>query len=269
MYLLLLRKFIKLFALSFHKNCLAIVSFKRALLLSCFSLLIYSRGLAVLVQNRQAQPLRISEKITIDGHLDEGSWHQAEKLDAFLQFQPHKGQPATFQTFVRILYDQKNIYIGFECYDDEPDKIAARLSKRDADLKEDDAVAVYIDTFHDHRNCYYFITNLLGTQLDGRVVEDGLINDNTWDGTWQSAASRTEFGWAAEIAIDLSSLKYKSGEGLTWGFNAGRLIPRLFEFDFWAGPLESLYRVSQYGDLIGLNLEATEKKISSCSSYHW
>lgn len=244
----------------FRKKVKNEIRVKMVLIPLFFSLLIFLSTVAFPYdQGYDARPLRINEKIQIDGQLKEESWHQAEKIDAFLQFQPKKGQPATFPTFVFILYDQKNIYFGFECYDDEPSKIAAHLTKRDADLKEDDAVAIFIDTFHDHRNCYYFMTNLLGTQLDGRVVENGLINDNTWDGTWQSAASRTEFGWTAEIAIDLSSLKYKSGEGLTWGFNVGRSIPRLLELDFWAGPLESPYKVSQYGDLIGLNLEATEK----------
>ncbi len=243
------------------RNKLRFIPLIPALLLSLISLLIFFSVEAFSFnENRYARPLGINEKIEIDGRLEEKSWHQAEKIGPFLQFQPRKGQPATFPTFVSILYDQKNIYFGFECYDDEPDKMASHLTKRDADLKEDDAVAIFIDTFHDHRNCYYFLTNLLGTQLDGRVTEDGLINDNTWDGSWRSAASRTEFGWTAEIAIDLSCLKFKPGENLTWGLNVGRSIPRLLELDFWAGSLESPFKVSQYGDLIGLNLEAAEKR---------
>lgn len=230
----------------FRKNVKGEIRVKIAFILPFISLLIFpSRVAFPFNQNYDARPLRINEKIEIDGRLEEKSWRQAEKIDAFLQFQPQKGQPASFPTFVYVLYDQKNIYFGFECYDDEPSQIASHMTKRDADLKGDDSVAVFIDTFHDHRNCYYFITNILGTQLDGRVVEDGLINDNTWDGSWRSAASRTEFGWTAEIAIDLSSLKYQSGEGLTWGLNVGRSIPRLLELDFWAGPLESPYKVSQ------------------------
>ena len=40
---------------------------------------------------------------------------------------------------------------------------------------------IYIDTFHDGRSGYFFMTNVLGTQLDGRLAEDGTSNDVTWD----------------------------------------------------------------------------------------
>jgi|GEM_PF-6943249 len=47
---------------------------------------------------------------------------------------------------------------------------------------------------------------------------------------------------------------------MVWGFNLGRHIPQLLESDFWAGPLESPYKVFQYGELSGLSLQPAEKK---------
>ena len=209
---------------------------------------------------RVASALRTEEKITVDGYLDEPAWKKAQEITNFSQFQPERGKPAAFRTAVRVLYDHEYVYVGFLCSDAEPEKVVARVTKRDADLEEDDSVSIFLDTFHDGRNCYYFATNALGTQCDGRIVENGLTTDLTWDGVWKSAGQRTEFGWTAEVAISLESLKFKPGEERTWGFNVGRSVPRLLESSFWAGPLESPYRVSQFGTISGLSLREAKKK---------
>ena len=57
------------------------------------------------------------------------------------------------------------------------------------------------------------------------------------------------------MAIELSSLKYEPGQGVSWGLGLGRYVPRLLENSFWTGPLESPDRVSQFGELKGLDLE--------------
>lgn len=204
--------------------------------------------------------LKIDESIKVDGFLNEPAWEKAPETADFIQFEPERGKSASLKTTVKILYDENFIYFGFFCYDFQPEKIAARITKRDAELHDDDAVAVFLDTFHDRRSCYFFVTNLLGTQLDGRITENGRTRETTWDGIWKSAGHKTDFGWSAEIAIDLGCLKYKPGKNKTWGLNLGRPIPRVLEKSFWVGPLESPQKVSQYGVLKGLDLRKSEKK---------
>jgi hypothetical protein len=204
--------------------------------------------------------LKIDEAIKVDGLLDEPVWEEAPEAGDFIQFSPERGEPSSMRTRVKILFDQKFIYFGFLCYDSQPEKIVARITKRDAEVKADDAVYVLIDTYHDRRNSYYFATNLLGTQRDGRITENGKTTDITWDGIWKSAGQRTDFGWTVEIAVELSCLKYKPGRNRNWGLSLGRIVPRLLESSFWTGPLESPHKVSQFGDLKGLDLEKSEKK---------
>ena len=134
------------------------------------------------------------------------------------------------------------------------------MTKRDADLNTDDDVVVGLDTFDDRRTCYVFMTNILGTQYDGRIVDDGNTSDATWDGVWLSAGRRTDFGWSAEIAVELQSLKFEPGPDRTWGFQAGRTLPRALEQSYWTGPLEQPVRVSQFGALTGMDLEKAGKK---------
>jgi len=210
---------------------------------------------------REATAVKIDEPIRVDGVLDEAAWKRAPVLSDFIQFQPERGAPASVQTSVMILYDGTAVYFGFENTDPEMDKIAARISKRDSDLKEDDAVAVWLDTFGDRRASYYFMTNLLGTQCDGRITDNGLTTDTTWDGVWKSAARKTETGWSAEIAIELSSLKYEPGRQKTWGLGLARIFPRRLENCTWQGLVDSPYRVSQFGLLTGLDLEQAAKKL--------
>jgi hypothetical protein len=209
---------------------------------------------------KEAEALKISEPILVDGDLNEPAWANAPILGDFIQFAPERGRPASLETKVRILYDGAFIYIGFSCRDPEPERIASSQSKRDSDLQVDDAVAVCLDTFFDRRNCYYFMTNLQGAQFDGRIVDNGLNTDLTWDGVWKSAARRTDDGWSAELAIALSSLKYAPGEDVTWGLSLGRFLPRRLESSFWTGPLESITKVSQYGVLKDLDLAKAEDR---------
>jgi hypothetical protein len=231
------------------KNIIRLVAF------AALSLLAFSQ-----VQLKEASALKINESIIIDGALSETAWGKAGELADFIQFEPERGKPARLKTIAKILYDERCIYFGFLCFDPKPELLAASLSKRDSDLRVDDSVAVCLDTFHDKRNCYYFMTNLLGTQYDGRIAENGLTTDATWDGVWKSAGQKTEFGWSAEIAIELSSLKYEPGKEVSWGLSLGRVMPRVLENSFWTGPLESPYKVSQYGMLKGLDLEKAADK---------
>ncbi len=201
-----------------------------------------------------------NHSITIDGRLDESQWQLGEANGDFIQFQPQLGQPASYKTEFRVLTDDQYIYIGVSCYDPEPDKIVSRITSREGGIDTDDAIAIGLDTFTDSRTAYGFFTNVLGTQLDGRLSDNGRTWDATWDGEWKSAGSRTDFGWCAEVAIPFSTLKFKPGKNRTWGFGVVRFIPRWLEIDTWTGPVEDYGRVSQFGILKGLVLKKTLKK---------
>jgi hypothetical protein len=203
---------------------------------------------------------RASAPIQVDGRLEEDEWKDAVRIGDFLQFQPRPGEAAREATEAYFFYDDAYLYFGFRCYDSQPSRITAQLNRRDSDLFDDDAVIVVIDTFHDSRSGYFFGTNLLGTQSDGRITDNGRVVQFTWDATWLSAADRFEEGWTAEMAIPLVHLRFQPGDEMTWGLNVGRSCRRILETSFWAGPLEHQFRISQYGTLSGLNLEAAQRK---------
>jgi hypothetical protein len=194
----------------------------------------------------------------VDGAVGDGEWQGAPSAGDFVQYEPRRGEAATVRTEALVLYDATHLYVAFRAWDTEP--LAAQLTQRDADLFADDSVVVMIDSYFDRRSAYYFMTNPLGTQADGRIADDGRQTESSWDAPWRSAAMRTEFGWSAEIAIPLASIKYASGEARTWGINFGRSRRRTLEFSTWAGPLDSQARVSQCGRLTGLDVPAPARR---------
>ncbi|MCX6581876.1 MAG: DUF5916 domain-containing protein [Candidatus Aminicenantes bacterium] len=209
---------------------------------------------------KTVSPLKTFDKIIIDGIMAEKIWQKSQPTSDFIQYEPSKGAPASWQTEVRVLYDSNYIYFGIACHDPEPQKIAARVSKREGEVSSDDAVAIALDTFNDGQTAYIFFTNLRGIQKDGRLADNGRTFDDTWDGKWLSAGAITENGWTAELAIPFETLKFNPGKKRTWGLGITRFIPRNMEIDAWSGPMESYLRVSQFGALIGLDLSKTGKR---------
>ena len=203
--------------------------------------------------NRPALPaVKPAKAPVIDGLVTDDEWSAAPVAGGFVQFEPRRGEPASTRTETRVLVDSAHIYVAFRCWDDQP--ITARLTQRDSNLLSDDSVVVLLDTAHDRQTAYYFYTNPLGTQMDGRVTDDGRQTDNAWDGPWRSAARPTDYGWSAEFAIPFTSLKFAAGAGREWGINFGRERRRTLEFSSWSGPLDAIARVSQSGALTGLDL---------------
>ena len=194
---------------------------------------------------------------SIDGILNEDAWQNAPTVNNFIQFIPERGKPSSLRTIAKILYDDKNIYVAFLCYDSEPEKIQFGTGKRDGLYSGTDSVFVDLDTFNDDRSCYYFRTNPLGVQHDGRVSENGRIADTNWDGIWKSAGAIIPEGWSAEIAIPLTTLKFQPGNNQTWGLQFSRYLPRSLEKSFWTGPFEDYRKISNNGTLKGLDLKAS------------
>jgi hypothetical protein len=178
----------------------------------------------------------------IDGVIQTAEWRDAARVTDFLQFEPNRGDPATLDTTALVLYDDTHLYVAFEAHDPEP--LMAQMTQRDAQLWNDDSVQIYIDTFHDGRSGYFFMTNVLGTQLDGRMAEDGTTNDNTWDAPWDTATQETDFGYTSEVSIPLSALQYAVGDEVTWGINFARSRRRTLERSYWSGPVDHWGRMS-------------------------
>jgi hypothetical protein len=209
----------------------------------------------------QIQAKRIENNPDIDGVLDEAVWQSAPVIDDFTQQEPNEGLPATERTEVRLLYGARSLFIGVHAYDSGP--LVATEMRRDSDrILEEDNFELIIDTFNDSRSGYMFVTNPLGAKLEQQVAEEGEgtgrgVNSNVnrnWDGIWMAAARQTSDGWTAEIAIPMTTVRFRSLDTQVWGINFMRNIRRKNERVYWA-PIPKAYeltRVSMAGTLTGM-----------------
>lgn len=217
-----------------------------------FLALLIAFALSLSAEVRTVGARSIQGEIVLDGILNEVDW-QGPAATGFTQREPVAGAPATESTEVRIAYSPATLYIGIRALDSDPAAVTAREMRNDADLYQDDAVAVLLDTFLDHRNGYLFETNPNGARSEGLINDEGENVNMDWDGLWQVAARRTEDGWSAEMAIPFSTLRFEPGSD--WGLNVRRMIRRKNEEAYWSPiPLEAdIWRFSLAGRLTGLD----------------
>ena len=196
----------------------------------------------------------------IDGDLTDTVWQHADIATDFFRAKEGEIHPAELDTEVRVLYDENTLYIGVRC--EEPDMKSLRETKtrRDSAVWQDDCIEVMLDTYHDQRNCYIFAINTLGTQTDERVGNESAF-DMSWDAKWEAKVKKHADYWTAEFAIPFREVRFNRSDK-TWGINFWRVRPIDGQSHSWA-ETAFFWRVSEYGDLTGLNLERveTERKL--------
>ena len=196
----------------------------------------------------------------LDGVIGEDEWPAPAVDGHFIQVEPSFGEPSPYRTVVRIGQTESALYVAFEAFDPDLSRLAAAATVRDGRLDDDDSVGVVLDTFGDGRTAYFFRTNALATQQDGRIADNGRTDDLRWDEAWRCAASLDDDRWTAEFEIPFSILRFAAGDESGWGLNLIRTVPRRLEIAGWAGPAESVWRVSGFGALTGLELKGRGAK---------
>jgi hypothetical protein len=229
-----------------------------------------SRGVTLLAQttpiNSAPLPLAtaapLTGSITIDGKLDEAAWAKATPITDFHQQQPNEGAAPAQRTEVRVLYDERAIYIGARMYDSLGARgIRAPLARRDQLLDANgnngsfnslttDKLIVILDPYHNHIDQAWFEINPAG------VRGDQFNGDPSWDPIWQAAAQVDSLGWTAEIRIPYSQLRFSRDSMQTWGMQIWRYTDRLNEQDMWSFRRKNESGGAMYfGSLTGLNIE--------------
>jgi len=200
------------------------------------------------------QAVHITQEPVLDGVLDEPVWQEASPVGQFRQRNPQEGSPATERTEVRILYSETAIFFGVTCYDSQPDRIIATQRARDADLEFDDSFTILLDTFHSHRNAFWFEMNPLGARFDSWLTDEGGRTSPEWDERWEVVVAIGEEGWVAEVRIPFSVLRTPSAEEQVWGIDFRRNIKRKNEEVAWSNYRRdfTFEQVSQAGHLEGL-----------------
>jgi hypothetical protein len=187
-----------------------------------------------LEQNSNAQiiAVRTKERIVIDGKLTEKIW-QVPGFNTLIQQDPEQGVKPTQKTEFWVAYDDDAVYFAARLYDTNPDSIMARLVRRDYIWGDpSDGCVLYLDSYRDKRNGYFFYVSAAGAVADGLIENDTKQpNDLSWDAVWEGARNIDDKGWSVEMKIPYSQLRFKAGDKQVWGINVERFISRRFETD--------------------------------------
>lgn len=177
--------------------------------------------------------LKTTEKINIDGKKNEAIWKKSTSCN-LTNFYNHKKTNDTQKTNFRMLWDDENLYLFFEC---EDKYINAKETNRDGLPFLDDCVEFFLIPAPEPLNIHFcFEVNVnkavndiiflnaiyngdntaiksYNPEIDLEVDINGTINDN----------SNIDVGWSMEIAIPLNSFNrvnefHPVEKGTIWSF---------------------------------------------------
>lgn len=175
---------------------------------------------------------KATQPVTLDGHLDEPDWEQAEQAKDFFLNRPFDTTFATLQTAVRMTFDDEFLYFGIVCYEPRKSITVASL-KRDFDSGTSDVVTINIDPFKDGVNGFHFAVSPYNVQREG-LIDNGANISNFWDNRWYSQVVNYDDRWEAEIAVPFKTLRYKRAEGEnSWRINFARSCLKQNEVSTW------------------------------------
>jgi hypothetical protein len=195
--------------------------------------------------------VRATRAPVVDGRGDDVAWTTAPAITAFRQFDPSEDAPTSFRTETRIVYDDRNLYVLVRAFDPAPDSIISLLSRRDVKTSSDQ-IKIIIDAYKDRRTGVEMAINPAGVKRDFSIYSD-VIEDQTWDGVWDAAATIDSLGWSAEFAVPFSQLRFNNLPRHEFGFGVWRDIARRNQRDSWPGYRASARTLmAQMGTITGI-----------------
>ncbi|MBU2912580.1 carbohydrate binding family 9 domain-containing protein [Reichenbachiella agariperforans] len=207
----------------------------------------------------EIRAIRTSEDIKVDGELMEDSWQKAPVTHDFYRIEPRQGGTYRYQTQVRLLYDEKNLYVGVFCTDSLGKKgVRVQDLRRDFSWGENDAFGIQLDPQNLKQYCVSFQTTPYGNQRDMQNFNDNNTDDN-WNALWTVRTHQTDSGYFAEFAIPFKSIRYERPEiadSVTWGITFTRLARREYEQTVFPAIPQSFspYRMTYAAQLKGLTV---------------
>jgi len=202
--------------------------------------------------------IEAKDNIVVDGRLDEASWRLAPVIKDFFMIQPRQGGKFHYQTFVKVVFDKKNLYFGVFCKDMAGKKgIRVQDYRRDFMSIDNDVFMVQIDPQNLKRFCASFQATPLGSQGDMQVFDDQ-FQDANWDALWKVKTLVTDSGYYAEFAIPFKSLRYtkQTADSIPWNITFSRIARRDNEQTVFPAIPQAYtqYRMSYGAELRGLSL---------------
>ena len=207
-----------------------------------------------------------SNDFKIDGVLDEAFWETTTPSSGFNEWFPTDSKLAEPQTELRMLYNDKYLYIAIKGYS-IGNKYSTPSYQRDFSISGADVVNLMFDTYSDRVNAFLFGINPFGVVREGIISLGGVTGklDLSWDTKWLGESTIHDGYFISEIRIPMASFKFN--EGVTkWKFSAMRSDTQSNTKSNWSRVPQNQNQLNQgyFGDLI---FEKPLKKSKSSISF--
>ena len=188
--------------------------------------------------------LRAAAPPKLDGRLDDACWQAARPSSGFARVIRNADKPPSYQTHIRLAYDDAYLYVGIQCDEPHPENIRAAIMVDDnASVCGDDSIEMFFHPNPQSRDYYQLVANSCGTRYDGRVL------DASWDANWEAVGRVGGAAWFLECRIALDSFPDR---GTVWRFNVCRELRSTdpIEFHAWSNTFGAFHSPHRFGHLI-------------------
>ena len=212
------------------------------------------------VPKRIYRTKRVTKAPIIDGNITDETWNTVPWDTDFTQLSPTEGNKPTQKTKIKIIYDEKNLYLAVRCYDSEPDKIVKRLSRRDGNVG--DWIEINLDSYRDLRTAFAFTVTAAGVKGEEFASLNGKSWDKSYNPIWFVKTKIDVEGWTAEFKIPFTQIRFTDKEEQIWGMQIQRMDFRLNERTLWQRmPRTVAGWISNMGELHGIKNIKPQKQI--------
>ena len=190
------------------KHCLAVLVFLAA------------GALAFSAAESEVRAVRAKSPVYLDGKLNEAAWKAAPEFDAFVHTETKK--PAPVRNTVKVLFDDKAIYLGIRCEEPNVGEMKLQSQPRDGGLYQQDCVEIMLDPAHTQEVYWHFMVGAQNTLYDAYRDQGVGFVEEAWNGAWAARSYIGKDFWSCEIKIPFFNFARQLPLAGDWGINVIR-----------------------------------------------
>ncbi len=184
-----------------------------------------SRAQAAVPATFSFPAVRAPHAMELDPRLSDPAWQAGKVPSASPWMDVTTRRDAPDQTTVYMLYDDRNLYVGFVAPQKAP--ITATQTTNDVGFGTDDFVAAGFDPSGDGTQAYLFETTPRGVRYQ-QATENVRYRPE-----WRAAATVENGTWSAVMIVPLSSMRIRAGAS-TWRVGFFRSVASSAEHYTWS-----------------------------------
>ena len=164
--------------------------------------------------------VRATGTVLIDGKLDDAAWRNVPSYEMFVNTETQA--PAPVRSSVKVLFDDKAIYLGILCEEPNINEMNIQSRPRDGDVFGLDSVEIMLDPGHTQELYWHFMVGAQSSRYDA-FRNNGLgIAEQAWNGSWDARSFIGKNFWSCEVKIPFFNFARRQPISGEWGINVVR-----------------------------------------------